>query len=172
MPIYEYLCPDCNRVYSFLTHTVHETRVPACPRCGAADLRKQVSKFAFVRGGGAAGRSGGSDIESSGGESPGGPDPLDDPRVEREMMKLMGDAEHMDENDPRQLGRLMRRMSELTGERLEGEMEEAVRRLEAGEDPEKVEADLGDVFGGPGDEGGQGGGMMGPPAYDDGLYSF
>lgn len=164
MPIYEYLCPTCHRVFSFMTHTVHETRVPACPKCGAADMRKQVSRFAFVRGGATA--RGGAGAPEGGAE---GPDPLDDPRVEHEMMRLMSQAEHMDENDPRQLGHLMRRMSEITGEPLDGEMEEAVRRLEAGEDPEKVEADLGDVFG----EGGpDGDGFGGPPSYDDGLYTF
>ncbi|MCE7938061.1 MAG: zinc ribbon domain-containing protein [Chloroflexi bacterium CFX6] len=164
MPIYEYLCPTCNRVFSFMTHTVHETRLPACLKCGSADMRKQVSRFAFVRGGAPA--RGGAGPEPGAGD---GPDPLDDPRVEREMMRLMSQAEHMDEDDPRQLGHLMRRMSEITGEPLDGEMEEAVRRLEAGEDPEKVEADLGDVFGDgePGD-----GGFGGPPSYDDGLYSF
>ena len=52
----------------------------------------------------------------------------------------------MDESDPRQLGRLMRRMSEITGEPMEEEMQEAVRRLEAGEDPDKVEEDLGDLL--------------------------
>jgi hypothetical protein len=84
-------------------------------------------------------------------------------------MRLVQDAEHMDENDPRQMGRFMRRMSELTGEPLDGEMEEAVRRLESGEDLERVEEDLGDVLGT--GEGGEYGGMgdMGP-SYDDGLY--
>jgi len=54
----------------------------------------------------------------------------------------------------------MRRMSEITGEPLEGEMEEAVRRLELGEDPDKIEAELGDVLG---DDMGMGGPGFGPP---------
>jgi hypothetical protein len=88
------------------------------------------------------------------------------------MMRLMSDAEGIDENDPRQLGRLMRRMSEITGENLEPEMDEAVRRLEAGEDPEKIEEDMGDLLG---DEEGMdddGYGYGGGPSYDDGLYSM
>lgn len=165
MPIYEYLCPACNRVYSFLSPRMDPDAHPACPRCGATDLRKKVSRFAFARGSG--------DRARSSAEGPdAGPDPLDDPRVEREMMRLMADAERMDENDPRQMGRLMRRMSELTGEPMDEATAEAVRRLEAGEDPERVEADLGDVFGGGGegdDDGGFGRGAR-PPTYDDGLY--
>ena len=93
---------------------------------------------------------------------------MDDPRVEGEMMKLMSAAEGLDENDPRQLGRLMRRMTEITGEPVEPAMEEAMRRLESGEDPEKIEADMGDLLGdGEGD--GEGAGMGGP-SYDSGLY--
>lgn len=167
MPIYEYLCPACNRIYSFLSRTYDPAKVPTCPKCGATNLTKEISKFAFVRTGGGGERKGGGDEFGSEFE-PGEPDAMDNPAVEREMMKLLSDAEHMDENDPRQLGRLMRRMSEITGEPLEGEMEEAVRRLELGEDPDKIEDDLGDVLG---DDFGMGGmGGMGSPSYDEGLY--
>ncbi len=86
------------------------------------------------------------------------------------MMKLMSQAEGIDENDPRQLGTLMRKMSDITGEKLDGEMEEAVRRLEAGEDPEKIEESLGDLDDGA--AGGMGGMPGGAPSYDDGLYSL
>jgi putative FmdB family regulatory protein len=163
MPIYEYLCPSCNRIYSFLAQGFDIDRQPTCPRCGATDLEKQISRFSFVRGG-----------ERPASAAPdaapaGGPDATDDPRVEREMMRLMGEMEHMDEDDPRQLGRLMRRMSEITGEPLDEEMEEAVRRLEAGEDPERIEEELGGALGGEDDFGGPGG-MRGPPSYDEGLY--
>ena len=179
MPIYEFLCPPCNRVYSFHTQRYEVDRVPPCPKCGSADMRRMVSKFAFVRGGSQrkpepAGdepmTGGGFDDDFGGPGAPGGPGggpDFDDPRVEREMMKLMADAEHMDENDPRQLARMMRRMSEVTGEALDAEMEDAVRRLESGEDPERVEEDMGGLGLGPDD-----GGYGGPPSYDDDLYSF
>jgi hypothetical protein len=78
----------------------------------------------------------------------------------------------MDENDPRQMAAAVRRMTELAGEPVTPAMEEMIRRLEAGEDPEKVEEELGDALeeemGGEG--GGFGGGAGGAPEYDDGLY--
>ena len=148
MPIYEYLCPKCNRVYSFLAKSLSESKTPVCPKCGSRELKKMVSRFALT------GLTRKSRAKDPGREAPetapdaaGGPDPLDDPKVEREMMKLLDSAENIDENDPRQLGRLMRRMAEITGEKLEPEMEEAVRRLESGEDPEKIEEDMGDILG-------------------------
>ncbi len=48
--------------------------------------------------------------------------------------------------DPRQLGRLMRRMGELMGQSWSPEMEEMARRLESGEDPDKLEAQFGDAL--------------------------
>ena len=51
MPIYEYLCPECNRIFSFMVSTMSDERTPKCPRCGADDMAKRISLFAFVRGG-------------------------------------------------------------------------------------------------------------------------
>jgi hypothetical protein len=52
------------------------------------------------------------------------------------------------------------------------ELDVAIKRLEAGEDPEKIEADMGDVLGDfmGGPEGGAGGG--GGFTHDSGLYDF
>ncbi|MFO7821453.1 MAG: zinc ribbon domain-containing protein [Lentisphaeria bacterium] len=163
MPIYEYLCKHCNRVFSFMAKSYEETqqKKPTCPKCGATDLKRRMSAFSVS---GAIPKS----EDSGGGE--GADDNLDDPRVEREMNKLMHEAENIDENDPRQLGGLMRRMSDITGEEMDAEMEEAVRRLESGEDPEKIEEEMGEVLGDE-DEPAPGG-MSSSPTYDDGLYSL
>ncbi|MDT8389364.1 MAG: zinc ribbon domain-containing protein [Lentisphaeria bacterium] len=163
MPIYEYLCVPCNRVFSFMVknHAQAQEKQPTCPRCGGKDMTRVMSSFAI---------SGQTRKSARGDDGGGGDDPMDDPRVEREMMKLMAAAESMDENDPRQLGALMRKMSEVSGECLDPEMEEAVRRLEAGEDPDKIEEDMGDLL--DDDPGGMGGAMGGGPSYDDGMYSL
>ena len=49
MPIYEFYCADCHRVYSFLSKTVNTTKRPACPRCGRPKLERKVSRFAVGR---------------------------------------------------------------------------------------------------------------------------
>jgi hypothetical protein len=62
------------------------------------------------------------------------------------MGSLAQEAEGLDEDDPRQQARLMRKLFGATGLPVGSGMEEALKRLEAGEDPEAVEQDLGDVF--------------------------
>jgi putative FmdB family regulatory protein len=51
MPLYEYLCPTCHRIYTFMAATTTDLRRPKCPRCGNVEMIKQLSLFAFVRGG-------------------------------------------------------------------------------------------------------------------------
>jgi putative FmdB family regulatory protein len=43
MPIYEYVCMSCE---SHFEELVRNGEQPACPECGAADVRKQFSVFA------------------------------------------------------------------------------------------------------------------------------
>jgi hypothetical protein len=74
----------------------------------------------------------------------------------------MPDLSGLDEEDPRSLGRFIREAAEQTGEELDPEMEEVCGRLEAGEDPEKIEEELGDAL----DEGMGGGGGGGDELYD------
>ncbi len=63
------------------------------------------------------------------------------------MSAMESEFANVDENDPRGMGRMMRRMAELTGEKLDGQMEEVVRKLEEGADPDKLEEEMGDAFG-------------------------
>lgn len=173
MPILEFLCPKCNRIYDFFAQGDYESKRPVCPRCGHAELRRQISRFAVIRGGKNPHDAQGGKLD---GEDDG--DPLADPRMEAELMRLMAESEAMDDRDPKQLGRFMRKLAELSGEPPDERMEEAIRRLEAGEDPDAIEDDLGDVFDDPGLMGGmEGGGIgmgrgRGRPTHDDGLYSL
>ncbi len=135
MPIYEFYCPHCHRLFNFLSRSVNTERVPLCPRCQGKDLARRVSAFAISK------RRKEEPVRASGP----GPD-LDEARLERVMESMAGEMAGIDENDPRQGASFMRRMFEAAGVPVAGGMEEALRRMEAGEDPEKVEAEMGDVF--------------------------
>ena len=50
MPIYEYACPKCKKVFSFLSKTLTPPRVPSCPKCGGRKMEKLMSRFAAPRG--------------------------------------------------------------------------------------------------------------------------
>ena len=180
MPIYEFACHKCHTIFQFFARRIGEKKVPQCPKCGRGDMERVLSRFAVARKSSDAGGSASAgDEDLSGGPSEG--EDFDDPfdrmspaqrrHAEREMFRLMDQAESLDERDPRQLGRFLRRMIEIVGDDGGPEMREAVRRLEAGEDPEKLEAEYGDLLG-MGEEGGMGGGGGSPYAYDDGLYDL
>ncbi len=139
MPIYEYYCPDNHTVYQFYAKTLAQGRtIPRCPDNPAFRMRKLISAFAITRGG--------PDAPRADSATPAAP--AEDARTEQALGAMEKEFSAVDENDPRAMARMMRRMSELTGERIDGEMEEVVRKLEEGADPESLEDQLG---GGPGE---------------------
>ena len=97
---------------------------------------------------------------------------IDDTRVERAMMEMERDMAHMDENNPKHMAHMMRKMKDLMPSgSVPKELDIAIKRLEAGEDPEKIEADMGDLLGG--FMGGPGaGGAAGGYTKDEGLYDY
>jgi hypothetical protein len=66
--------------------------------------------------------------------------------MEQAMNLLATEAEHLDENDPRQAAKLMRKLTDMTGLNLGDGMEEALSRMERGEDPEAIESEMGDLL--------------------------
>jgi putative FmdB family regulatory protein len=132
MPIYEFFCEKCNTVFSFFSRGVNTAKVPACPRCRRA-LKRQLSLFAKV---------------SREKEAPAdnGLPPLDEAKMEKAMAMLAGEAEKINEDDPRQAAQLMRKLTDATGLSLGSGMEEALNRLERGEDPDQIEAEMGDLL--------------------------
>ena len=160
MPIFEYLCTACNRIYSFLSLTPAPGREPVCPRCGASGLQRVPSAFA-VRAPHKAAREA-VPAPDAGGESPSG--------MEAEAARLLEGLGENEAEDPRVMARVMRRLAETSGERMTPTMEEMFRRMEAGEDPEALEEELGGQLEAEMEEGEEAG--SGPPTRDEGLYGL
>jgi putative FmdB family regulatory protein len=130
MPIYEYRCQNCQRRFSVFWRTISSTNDDKviCKRCGSHDIVRLVSRVRVLKS------------EDSRMED------LADP-------SSWGD---FDENDPKSMGRFMRKMMKEMGDEAEDlgpEFEEVVDRLEAGQDPDAIEKDMPDLLGDAGDSG-------------------
>jgi putative FmdB family regulatory protein len=116
MPIYEYRCDKCRRVTSVLTTRVTEKVEAVCAHCGGKKMSRLMSRFAM-------------------------------PRSEESRLDSLADPSRMggvDENDPKSVARMMKRMGKEMGDEFNGaDFDEAVEELESG-------GDLSD--GGPGDD--------------------
>ena len=46
MPLYEYQCPDCGRVFEVFTQRLKSSIIPSCPGCGQTNVERLLSPFA------------------------------------------------------------------------------------------------------------------------------
>lgn len=133
MPIYEFYCVDCHTLFNFFSSVIDTEASPPCPRCKRLGLERRPARFAMLK---------------HSGENE--PDPfgdLDEERLAGVMESMMGEIEGLDENeDPRQLAGLFRRFGEASGLDFGPRMEEMMSRLEAGEDPDRLEEEIGGDF--------------------------
>jgi len=133
MPLYEFYCEPCHTVFTFRSMRVDTTTVPKCPVCGTT-LKREVSSFAhMVRGASA-------------------PDTAEDGdaalRMD-EMAARMGDRLQGlgdEDADPREAVKVMREMADAGGLNFKAEVREAMARIEAGEDPERIDEEFAEVF--------------------------
>jgi putative FmdB family regulatory protein len=107
MPIYEYRCEKCRRVTSVLTTRVTEKVEAVCEHCGGTKMSRLMSRFAM-------------------------------PRSEESRMESLADPSRMgdvDENDPKSVARMMKRMGKEMGDEFSGpEFDEAVEEIESAGD--------------------------------------
>lgn len=132
MPIYEFYCKNCHMIFNFFSGSVNVDKRPNCPKCKKIKIQRQMSSFSTLK---------------NRGEQDDMPMPdMDESKMEQAMNVLAKEAEGLDENDPRQAANLMRKLTDMTGLNLGPGMEEALARMEAGEDPEQIEAEMGDLL--------------------------
>lgn len=168
MPIYEFSCPKCRVIFSFFSKRMNPEGLPVCPKCGNKKMEKEISAFATP------GRAKDPAIQADATNA--APD-FDDPKMMRAMAEIERDIGSLDENNPRQMAHLMRKMKDaLPPGTMPKDLDVAIKRLEQGEDPEKIEADMGDLLGGAGDdpEGEDGAGGFAGSGYsrDTNLYDY
>lgn len=140
MPIYELYCGDCDTLFNFFSAKIDTEARPLCPRCGEVRLERRPARFAIGSASSAGG--GGEDADELGELG------VDEERLGSAFESALSELEAggADPDEPRQLARVLRRVGESAGLEPGPEMDEMLRRLEAGEDPESLEDDLGDAF--------------------------
>lgn len=106
MPLFEFVCQDCQKQFTFLVGVIAGNDEAKCPRCGSQKLQKIMSRFARGRS--------------------------DDARMEAIAEKM----EHRDLDNPGELSRFAREMgrelSAESGEDLSGEIEELIEEESRG----------------------------------------
>lgn len=122
MPTYPYRCLSCKRRFEiFMKYAEYGVKQVACPHCASENVQRRIGRIRIARS------------EDS---------RLDDLADPSSLEGL--------ENDPKALGRMMRKMSDEMGEDLGPEFGEVVGRLEAGQSPEEIEKSLPDIGDGTG----------------------
>lgn len=135
MPLYEFYCEPCHTIFTFRAKRVDTATVPKCPTCGAP-LQRQVSPFAHI----------------TKGDSPDGcgcdHDELADAKREDAIARMANQMDDMagDDADPAEAVKAMRKMAEAGGLHFNKEVREAMARIEAGEDPEKIDEEFKDAL--------------------------
>jgi len=133
MPIYEFYCKACNTIYQFFSRKVNTEKIPDCPKCQDVKLERMVSSFATI--------SGGRDSEAGDDDFP-----IDESKMQKAMAALANEAGKINEEDPKQAANLMRKFSDAAGIKMGSGMEEALSRMERGEDPDKIVEEMGDLL--------------------------
>ena len=118
MPTYDFICNACEKRFEkFLTFSEYGKKTVHCVHCESTNVRRRMTKVRIARS--------------------------DESRLESAANDFSG-LEGL-EDDPKALGRMMRKMGGEMGEDLPPEFNDVVDRLEAGQSPEEIESALPDL---------------------------
>jgi putative FmdB family regulatory protein len=133
MPTYQYRCLNCKKRFElYLSYRDYGVKSVICPHCSSEHVQRRIGRIRIAKS-------------------------------EENRLDALTDPSGLEglENDPKALGKMMRKMGNEMGEDAGPEFDEVVDRLEAGQSPEDIEKAIPDL------EGGSGG--MGD-VMDDGDY--
>ena len=113
MPTYDFICNTCNQRFDvFMTFNEYGKKIVTCAHCNSQNVRRRMTKVRVAKS--------------------------EDSRMESMANDFSG-IEGL-ENDPKAMGRMMRKMGKEMGEDLPPEFDDVVDRLEAGQSPEEIES--------------------------------
>lgn len=117
MPKYDYRCQDCRKRFDvFMTYSEYGTKTVLCPHCGSANVTRKIGRVRVARSN----------------------------QSRLDNVADMGNLEGL-ENNPQEMGRMMRKMESEVGENMGPMFDEVVGRLEAGENMEDIDHSMPDT---------------------------
>ncbi len=122
MPNYEYRCLECKKPFEIhLAYSEYGKKNVICPHCQSPRVQRRIARVRVARS-------------------------------DQAHLEQMADPSRLAslEDNPQELGRMMRQMSGQVGEDMGPEFHEVVNRLEAGQSPEEIERSLPDLDSGSG----------------------
>lgn len=123
MPTYDFICQNCNQRFDvFLTYREYGKKTVTCAHCGSDKVRRRMTRVRIAKS------------------------------QESRMDSLEGEVGNLEglEDDPKALGRMMKKMGKEMGEELPPEFDDVVDRLESGQSPEEIESALPELGNPPG----------------------
>ena len=117
MPTYDFICLNCKQRFDvFMTYSEYGSKPVNCIHCGSENVRRRMTRVRVAKS-------------------------------EESRMESLMDESALEglENDPKALGRMMRKMGKEMGEDVPPELDDVADRLEAGQSPEEIEADMPDL---------------------------
>ena len=115
MPAYDFICNDCSRRFEvFLSYSEYGKKEVKCLHCGSKNTRRKMNRIRVKKSG------------------------------EERFASIAGDINNPEtfsnfENNPREAGRLFRKMGEELGEEMPPQFDEVVGRLESGQNMDEVD---------------------------------
>jgi putative FmdB family regulatory protein len=118
MPTYDFICNNCNERFDvFLTFAEYGRKTVKCTHCNSKNVRRRMTKVRIAKS------------------------------EESRMESMADDFSGFEglEDDPKAMGRMMRKMGKEMGEELPPEFNEVVDRLEKGQSPDEIEKEIPDL---------------------------
>jgi len=118
MPTYDFICNACNQRFDvFMTFSEYGKKAVNCAHCNSKNVRRRMTKVRIAKS------------------------------EESRMDSMANDFSGIEglEDDPKAMGRMMRKMGREMGEELPPEFDEVVDRLESGQSPEEIESAFPDL---------------------------
>src|SRR5574340_1562682 len=118
MPTCDYVCLACQQRFEvFMTYSEYGVKPVHCIHCNSTDVKRRPPRVRMLKS------------------------------EESRMESMADEFSGMEglEDDPKALGRAMRRIGSEMGEELPAEFDDVVDRLEAGQSPEDIESALPDL---------------------------